>query len=277
MMQNEHFSKPFLELLFERLENRDGELPVFDTVALQLHKAVNDGDISSPQLSDIIEKDPVMVADIIRMSNSSFYAGLVEITNLNQAVVRLGMRQIASLVMCSAQKRLYSASKGSFRTELIRLWEHASAVGFASRWIALNTQFKTIAEDVFVAGMLHDIGKLDLLMALEGILQADAVELDGEDLQALLTDLHPVQGVVLLNEWNMPQIYKDVVQNVESEEYDNADVHVRIVRLADRVCTAEGIGYAPQIELTPEQWEKLALPGWSEDKREELIAVLSEA
>lgn len=266
----------FKELLEKRLADGDVELPVFDSVALKIHKEVKEGKISSEELSILIERDPVLVADILRTSNSSFFAGMDEITNLQQALVRMGMKQISSLVMSSAQKRLYSGSKSSFRAELIRLWGHASAVGSAGRWIAINTGSRPIAEDVFVAGMLHDIGKLNLLIAIEEIMKTESITFDKDDLFDILTQMHVDQGLKLLGEWNMPQLYKDVVANVDKDNFTDDEMVVRIIRLADRLCTTEGIGYGPEISLSADQWHNLAVPDWSEEKLEELKSILDD-
>lgn len=266
----------FRELLEKRLADGDVELPVFDSVALKIHKQVKDGTISSEELSILIERDPVLVADILRTSNSSFFAGMDQITNLQQALVRMGMKQISSLVMSSAQKRLYSGSKSGFRAELIRLWGHASAVGSASRWIAINTDNRAVAEDAFVAGMLHDIGKLNLIMAIEDVMKTESVKFDSNDLYTLLDELHVNQGVLLLNEWNMAKLYKDVIQHVDEPNYANNDMVVRVVRLADRLCSTEGIGYGSEVTVTPEQWSILSVPGWNDEKLLELKGILED-
>jgi len=91
------------------------ELPVFDSVSQEVYTAVQSGDVDVPAICDIMQSDPILVSEVLRLANSSFFSGLSEVVTLQDAIVRLGMKQMSALVMSISQKRMYSASEGMFR------------------------------------------------------------------------------------------------------------------------------------------------------------------
>lgn len=267
---------PLIELINQRLESGEAELPVFDNVALKIHKEAREGRLDADGLCNILEKDPALVSEVLRMSNSSFFSGLSEVRNLRDAVVRLGVKQIASITMSSAQKRLYSESKGPFRVKLLQLWQHASAVSLASRWLANQMGYRAQADDVFVAGMLHDVGKLSLLRIIEDIVKTETVPLTNDIVNMALAQLHPAHGVKLLEKWNLPELFRQVVQAVDAPAFDDGNITLCIVRLADRACALEGISDHPDPSIMLETLPEAQALGVSEIDVAELRILLED-
>ena len=164
-----------MDLINQRISSGEVELPVFDDIALQIDREVRENKLDAALICKIIEEDQVLVADLLRMANSSFFSGMSPVSCLKDAAVRLGVRQIASIVFSVSQKRLYSASKGIFKSRLTDLWLHTSAVSLGARWLAANAGYRNLADEAFVAGLLHDIGKLSLLCVLEDLIASDGL------------------------------------------------------------------------------------------------------
>ncbi len=228
-------------LINARLEAGDVELPVFDDIALRIHREVRENKLDADLICGILEEDLALVAEMLRMANSSFFAGMSPVGSLKEAAVRLGVRQIASIVFSVSQKRLYSASNGLFKSRLTQLWKHTSAVSLGARWLAANSGYRSLADEAFVSGLLHDIGKLSLLCILEDLIEKESLELTDEVVDATLLSMYCQHGEQLLDSWNLPEEYKTIVREQNSEDFDPSNSVLAIVRLVDKACVVAGL------------------------------------
>lgn len=266
-----------MELINSKISSGDVDLPVFDDIALQINREVHENKLDAEQICKIIEEDQVLVADLLRMANSSFFSGLSPVSNLREAAVRLGVRQIASIVFSVSQKRLYSASKGMFKARLTQLWQHTSAVSIGARWLAANAGYRNLADETFVAGLLHDIGKLSLLCILEELISREGLELSDEMINSTLLEMHSEHGAQLLTLWNLPESYKSIVLHVCDEASDPHNVVLSMIRLVDKACILEGVNDMPTDEVVDlESMPEVAALSLSSNDLEELRLVLQE-
>lgn len=229
-----------VELINDKVASGEVELPVFDDIALQIDKEVRDNKLDTEQICKIIEDDQAMVADLLRMANSSFFFGMAPVCKLRDAAVRLGVRQLAAIVFSVSQKRLYSASSGIFETRLTNLWRHTSAVSMGARWLAANAGYRNRADEAFIAGLLHDIGKLSLLCILESLILSEELELTDEEINRVLQQMHCEHGGRLLIQWNLPETFRTIVLQQDSEMADTNNALLCIIRLVDKVCIQQG-------------------------------------
>ena len=195
-------------LINERLASGEVELPVFDEIALRIHREVRENRLDADLICEILEEDLALVAELLRMANSAFFGGMAQVGSLREAAVRLGVRQVASIVFSVSQKRLYSASAGLFKSRLTTLWQHTSAVSIGARWVAANAGFRNLADEAFVGGLLHDIGKLSLLCIMEELISKDGLEVSDEVIDATLLSMNCEHGAALLDSWNLPETFK---------------------------------------------------------------------
>jgi HD-like signal output (HDOD) protein len=179
------------------------------------------------------------------MANSSFFAGLSPVNSLQDASVRLGMKQIAAIVLSVSSKKMYSASKGHFRSRLHRLWLHTSAVSLASKWLANEAGYRSLADEAFVAGLLHDVGKLSLLCIIEDIIASDGLVLSDAIVNLTLKQLYCQHGAKLVAMWNLPDVFREVVLHQNDEQYDTTNPLLSIIRLVDKACLLEGMSDMP--------------------------------
>lgn len=234
-----------ISLIDQRLSSGDVELPVFDDIALRVHREVRENKLDADDMCKILEEDPVLVSELLRMANSSFFAGLNPVKNLREAAVRLGLKQIASIVLSVSQKRMYSASKGQFHVRLNDLWLHSSAVSIGSRWLASSAGYRNLADDAFVAGLLHDVGKLSLLCIIEDIILKDNLSLTDEIVSLTLQQLYCSHGAKLIELWNLPDVFREIILNQDEDNFDDSNVVLCIVRLVNKACLLEGVSDMP--------------------------------
>ena len=200
-----------VSLINQKLESADLELPVFDDIAVRLHKGVRENTLNAEEMCSLLEEDPALVSEVLRMSNSSFFSGLTEIRSLKDAAVRLGTKQVAAIVFSVSQKRLYSQSKGLFKGRLHELWQHANAVSSGARWVANTIGYRSISDEAFIAGLLHDVGKLSLLSIIEDLIASKELSLSDEIIDMTLNELYCEHGAKLLELWNLPEFFQQVV------------------------------------------------------------------
>ncbi len=271
--------KTTLEALIQaKLDGGDVELPVFDEVALRIDREVRENKLDADLLCAILEEDIALVAELLRLANSALFAARSPVGSLKEAAVRLGVRQIASIVFSVSQKRLYSASGGLFKGRLTRLWKHTSAVSLGSRWLANNSGYRGLSDEAFVAGLLHDIGKLSLLCIIESMMEKENLDITEEEINTTLVKMNAKHGVALLELWNMPDSFKDILLELGSEDVDPDNKVLCIVRLVEAACMAEGLGDMPsqgQVDLY--SMPEVAALSLSEADVEELCTVLREA
>lgn len=233
--------KELERLINERIQSGEVELPVFDDIALKIQREVRENKLDGDLICEILKEDLVLVAELLRVANSAFFAGMAPIGSLREAAVRLGVRQIASIVFSVCQKRLYSASSGLFEPRLTSLWRHTNAVSIGSRWVAANAGYRALADDAFVCGLLHDIGKLSLICIIEELIRTEAIELSEEVVDATIVAMHCEHGAQLLEVWNLPDAFKTVVLGQDADDFDSENKVLAIIRLVNNACIAEGI------------------------------------
>lgn len=136
-----------------RIEDKD--LPVLSAVATRAISMISSDKASPSDLENLIRKDPALAQRILRLANSPLYGGKVKITSISQSVIRLGMARLRTAILVAATGDVY----GSNDPHATRMWEHSVATAYISFWLSEILGIGT-PEDCFIAGMLHDVGKL---------------------------------------------------------------------------------------------------------------------
>jgi putative nucleotidyltransferase with HDIG domain len=134
-----------------------GDLPAIPHVASLVMEKVANPDTTPKEINEIISKDQGLTARVLKTANSSFYGRPRRITKLTEAVMTVGFSTIQSLVLTAAVRDLFK----TFGLIDKLLWDHSLGVAFASRTIAKKFRFPRI-EEAFLAGLLHDVGKVIL-------------------------------------------------------------------------------------------------------------------
>ncbi len=213
------------------------DIPVFHPVALKLTMMIPDPYSDFDDIVRVITEDQALSAQVLKMANSSAYMGLVKAETIKDSAIRLGVRQISALAMAASQASLHSSSNVTVNTIMQELWQHSLACAVGSWWVAQNTGHEVILDHAYLAGLLHDIGKLHLLKAVERLVQEQhmQVRLDRLFLLDLFSELHVEQGCRIMEHWNIPSIYRSVVANHHQEQSDSVDTLLTIVRLVNVV------------------------------------------
>jgi putative nucleotidyltransferase with HDIG domain len=146
-------SRPTLDQAVRRMN----EISTLPHVALRVMQVASDPKSGARDLKEVMEGDAALSARVLRSVNSSAYATRTKITNLQQAIAYLGIAQIRNLAMTASVSELFAKNEmiGTYRRS--DLWRHMVAVGICARMIAMRAGIRNF-EDVFLGGLLHDIG-----------------------------------------------------------------------------------------------------------------------
>ncbi len=242
------------------------QLPVLPPVLLELQSVMQKENISVEEISKIVMKDVSLSAWLLRLVNSAYYGFPGRIETVSRAVALLGFQQLHSVVSSGILRALIGSVRASyFNKELC--WRHNVAVALLASelWRAAK---RPDPERLFVAGQLHDVGKLALACTapdhadLIWPLNEAAGGLLYEHEQRYLGFDHAILGGVLLRKWNMPvalvmAALRHHEQNAMEKYPEIAAVHV-----ADVMAHAMGIASAPfntVPPMFPEAWNACGL------------------
>lgn len=144
-------------------------LPPLPLTVSNVIKVSTNPESSAADLVKVILPDQTMCAAILKIANSVLYGQSKKIGSLQTAIVVLGFKEVQSIVMGKAAISTFRQSLKEHKAEINRFWEHAFGCGLAAKIIAENLGFST--GEFFMAGLLHDIGKLVLFLALPDLYQ----------------------------------------------------------------------------------------------------------
>ena len=153
------------ENLSQRAMTALGKLPPFSPILNKLLASLAGQDVSFATLGDLIEKDTVVAGNILHLVNSALYARRATITSVRHALALLGMDKVRNTLLGMSISRMWSQVKTPPVWSMARFNRHSASVAVLSDQIAgrLNAEY---AEGAFVAGLLHDLGRLLIALGL---------------------------------------------------------------------------------------------------------------
>ena len=232
---------------FDQMVRRIHEISTLPQVAMRVMQVANNPNAGASELKQVMEYDPALCVRVLRCVNSSAYATRVKITNLQQAIAYLGIRQIRNLALTASISKLFK-QQGSIGTyNRTALWRHMVAAGLGSRMIAMRCRLSTF-EDMFLAGLLHDVGIIledqhlnEVFSAMVGSLSKDTTLCDAERRHFGFD--HTTLGEGVTKSWIFPDTVVAAVRfHHGSANYRGPHVQVvHCVEIANFICSVKGI------------------------------------
>ncbi len=236
--------KSFTEIVNEQLAADETRLPVFSETALRVHQEIGKDDPDIILIEKIIVRDQALTGQVLRQANSAFFRGLQKVSTVKEAIIRLGINEVARIVLIVSQKEQFVSSDRFINEIMTSLFRHSQATALGAQWLAKQCRFDSLENEAFFAGLLHDVGKLFILTVVESIRSKKLI--DFEPTQALLNEvletLHAEQGYSLMKSWNLPEKYCDVARDHHKERFDQNNFLLTIVRLANHTANKIGTG-----------------------------------
>lgn len=259
-------------------------IPPLPDFVVRLLTLLNQQETEPRHLEQHLQSDQVLVAKMLAMVNSPFYGVNRSIRTIKDAVMVLGFRGVRSLVLATSTAKFLQRDYTCYGHDQKGLWSHAACVAAGAKFLARTCRLGAeTAEQLFVAGLLHDIGKMLLVGYLaDGLKQKPQTAASTVELEQRVVGIdHTEAGALVLAKWNLSSDLQDTVKAHHSIDYLGTPMSIAIVRLADAVARQRGYGYlpgrAPSGALLPVDLATLQLaPQWS-TVQDELVQTMEEA
>lgn len=234
------------ETVREKIKRRPDLIPSLPDVVAKALQLVDKPGVCPDEFEALLSQDPPLVATMLKIANSPVNGFAHEKETIRDAIIGIGLNGLRSILLGSTLKRFLGRQYTCYGGDPKTLWRHAMAVANVSKILTNRLPSSPDnAEEMFVAGLLHDLGKLLLAPFLTRM---------GEDLskgtepvhlaeERLLGISHQEAGGIVAEKWNMKPMICAVITHHHFKACPQNYRHaVAVVRLADQFATENGRG-----------------------------------
>ncbi len=213
-------------------------------ILIKLIEHLQADDAGMPELAALIAKDAAMTSKILTVANSSAYHRNQRTVGLEQSLVSLGTDMIKTLVISESVFQTFNSFPHSASTDLRGFWKGSLTTAVIARDVARQMEYPHV-EEAYLAGLLHNVGRLALLATAPKEYAFNFTARDDEDLcaveQRTLQITHSEAGAWLIERWNLDSFLADSVlyHHEPITRLEAAHPLIRIVRLAHLLCCHE--------------------------------------
>ncbi len=200
----------------EDLEKRISDIPTLPVVAHQLNAESQKDTFTSKILAGIIEKDPPLSAKILRLSNSAYYGFSSKVASLDRAITMLGFGTVKNLACAVAISNFFAPGQAG-QVDMPGLWKHCLGTAASARQL-IKVVAPALAEEAFLAGILHDIGSIIIIsnfpdQSLESLRVMKEKKISQSEAEKAVIGLtHESAGAFLVDKWNFPPRFYRIIR-----------------------------------------------------------------
>ncbi|HJX64013.1 MAG TPA: HDOD domain-containing protein [Polyangia bacterium] len=239
------FAEQIEQIVRSRIEKDSLTLPALPAVAFKALELTRATEFKIQEVSSLIEKDPVLAAQVLKLCNSAAMATLEPCKTINQAVSRLGTTNLRNTLVEISARRLFESHDPKVAATVKALWEHSRAVAQLAQRVAVVSGAAD-PDTAYLAGLLHDVGKpvvaIMLLEAESQITQRNPkLWIDFSTWMDVVQRCHRPIGLDLAKKWLLPEEIQKAIE--ECADYDPANrlSTGNAVRFANAVAKQQGI------------------------------------
>jgi len=229
----------------QELFQGDVEIPTLPEVYYDFKEVMEDPDGSFEKISEIISTDTGLTVRLLKIVNSAFYAFPSQIETISHAISVVGLEQLNNLVLSTVVMDRFKGIPDSV-INMESFWKHSIACGIGARVIASHKK-EINTERYFVAGMIHDIGRLVIALAapfsiLSVFMRCKSEEISLHEAEKdILGFNHTDVGQLLLKNWQLPEFHQNVVGN-HHHGSSSINLEAGILNLADHIANELKLG-----------------------------------
>ncbi len=244
------------------LQSYISRMPSLSTTATKVIQICNKPNTSPNDLFRVIGLDPVLTGQILKLINSAYYNLPNQVASLTRAIIMLGINTVKNLVLSTAVLKNLGVEKNADTLDMDHFWTHSICVGVTAKFIAASLQVPMDKrEEYFVAGLLHDLGKIplnnrfpeDYMDVLEKGMD-EKIALGQAEMELLEID-HCQIGQYIAEKWKLGDTIHDSIafhHNPEEAREENMQL-ASVVALANNYANESGIGSAGDTFIAKEQ------------------------
>ena len=241
------------------------DLPTIPSIAGKVMQMLSNANTTAEHLNKAIIVDQALTARVLKIANSSFYGCRSTISTVSQAVVIIGFTTIRNVVMAASTKGVYK----QFGLTEKMLHDHSVGTAMACYHVEQMSGQKK-SEEVFLSGLLHDIGKVILNNTdpdrFKKVMQI--VYNDGRDFSEVEQEVfgftHSDVGSLVIKKWKFSDEMEQMIKHHHNpDQFDGSDPYLQrltaTVNLADALCYKTGIGVRDPQEIDLSQYPSVGI------------------
>jgi HD-like signal output (HDOD) protein len=233
------------------------DLPTLPRTVLKITELINDPKSSAQDLARIITDDQVLTARLLKLVNSSFYGFPQRISTVTNAIVLLGFDAIRSLLLTTSVFDLFAGRSRKRKQDQEKFWDHSLGCAVGAKVIGNFLRHDKI-EELFVSGLLHDIGKIVVMLFLPSEFAKVVATINKGNILMVTAENqvlgynHAEIGKLLAEKWNLPVKLVQVIAHHHQPNLAGSFIlEASIVHLADIFCRALNLGSGGDNKIPP--------------------------
>lgn len=210
-----------LTILIDRINNDTLVLPTLPEIAVKVRQAADDPEVNLAKMADVISQDPALSARMIKVANSAFMGRSVKVNTLNQAVTRIGLRQIKNIATAMAMEQLFVSNNKLIRTYMDKAWQKTlkvacQAITTMDLYLRVNKHTSLNKETITLASLVFNIGVLPILTEAE---RHSEVFANPSFLAHAIQKLAGKIGGAIMREWGFTDDFVEVAESWSNPNY----------------------------------------------------------
>jgi len=210
-----------LTILVEKIQSDSLVLPTLPEIAIKIREAADDPDVNLLAMAEVIAQDPALSARMVKVANSAFMGRSVKVETLNQAVTRIGLRQIKNIATAIAMEQLFVSKNELVRDYMAKTWQKTVNVACVSMatmqfWLKNNKHSSINIDTLTLVALVHTIGVLPILTEAE---RHEEVFANPSFLEAAIKRMAGKLGGAIMRSWEFTGEFIEVAENWNNLTY----------------------------------------------------------
>ncbi len=225
------------------------KMPSLSTTVGKVMEICSRTDASPNELNKVISLDPVLTGQVLKLINSAYYSLVNKVTSLTRAITMLGMNTVKNMALSTAIIRSVAGAKKSKALPTTKFWAHSIGAGVSAKLLGEAKGIPIMErEELFLAGLLHDLGKVpfgDEYIEALNIAKYEQLPLHEVELDIMGID-HQEVGLMIAEKWKLNQVISNCIGSHHelSTLIENHDQQVAFVALGSIYANILDHGYA---------------------------------
>ncbi len=191
------------------IERFINKMPSLSTTVGKVMEICSRTDASPNELNKVISLDPVLTGQVLKLINSAYYSLVNKVTSLTRAITMLGMNTVKNMALSTAIIRSVAGAKKSKALPTTKFWAHSIGAGVSAKLLGEVKGISVMErEELFLAGLLHDLGKVpfgDEYIEVLNIAKFEQLPLNEVELDVMGID-HQKVGMMIAEKWKLNQV-----------------------------------------------------------------------
>ena len=191
------------------IERFINKMPSLSTTVGKVLEICSRTDASPNELNKVISLDPVLTGQVLKLINSAYYSLVNKVTSLTRAITMLGMNTVKNMALSTAIIRSVTGAKKSKALPTTKFWAHSIGAGVSAKLLGEAKGMPVMErEELFLAGLLHDLGKVpfgDEYIEVLNIAKIEQLPLNEVELDVMGID-HQEVGLMIAEKWKLNEV-----------------------------------------------------------------------